>query len=168
MSDLPVYALPAGFTIRWYQPGDEREWVRIERAVGSFDREADALAMFAREFSPFVEQLPGRMLFLARGTDGIVGTTTAWFGEHAGITQGRIHWVAIVPEFQGRGLARPLLSAAMRRLAAEHDRAFLTTETTSYRGINLYLSFGFEPVLETDRDREGWEVVGNALGRKVI
>ncbi len=168
MNGLSDYDFPEGFTIRRYTPGAEAEWTRIEMAVNGFERESDALAYFQEVFGPASDRLPGRMLFLQDDTGRSIGTITAWFGVYAGVTQGRIHWVAIVPEFQGRGLARPLLAAAMALLAADFDRAYLTTETTSYRGISLYLSFGFAPVVESELDREGWKIVEEALGRTVV
>ena len=70
--------------------------------------------------------------------------------------RGRIHWVGIIPAFQGQGLSKPLLSAALARLTLDYRRAYLTTETTSYREINLYLSFGFMPdVTVTGTEKAG-------------
>jgi ribosomal protein S18 acetylase RimI-like enzyme len=108
------------------------------------------------------------MLFLEHESAGPIGTTTAWAGEFAGEVRGRIHWVGIVPAFQGQGLSKPLLSAALTRLTMDYRQAYLTTETTSYRGINLYLSFGFMPYVTNDRDREGWGIVEEVLGRTIL
>ena len=168
MAGLPDYGLPGGYSVRSFEPGDEATWTRIEMAAGEFPNEAAAAALFQEEFGPEPDRLPGRMLFLEHDEFGSIGTTTAWDGVWAGERQGRIHWVAIDPAHQGRGLARPLLSAAMNRIAADFDRAYLTTETTSYRGINLYLSFGFEPVVATALDREGWAIVEEVLGRGIL
>ena len=166
LGNLPVYGCPLGFAVRSYAPGDAATWAAIEAKAGPFATEADALAHFETEFAPHAGQLPGRMLFLV-GAAGPIGTTTAWFGEFKGRRCGRIHWVAILPAFQGRGLAKPLLSAAMARIAAKHACVYLTTETTSWRGINLYLGFGFEPVVETPLDREGWAIVEEVLGKPI-
>jgi ribosomal protein S18 acetylase RimI-like enzyme len=168
MLGLPHYECPTGYSVRTFTPGDEQAWARIEAAAGAFQTESAALAHFQEEFEPVVDRLPGRMLFLEHDETGPIGTTTAWFGEYAGQSQGRIHWVGIVPEFQGRGLSKPLLSMAMSHIASEFDQAYLTTETTSYRGINLYLSFGFEPVVRHELDRTGWVVVGKALRKGII
>ena len=108
------------------------------------------------------------MLFLEHESVGSIGTTTVWNGKFGGEMRGRIHWVGIVPAFQGQGLSKPLLSAALTRLTLEYRRAYLTTETTSYRGINLYLSFGFMPYVTNDRDREGWAIVEEILGRTIL
>ena len=168
LSVRPSYVCPPGYRIRSYQDGDEEWWYRIEVPAGAFSNEARARQQFQTEFAPVRDRLPGRMLFLEHADAEPIGTTTAWEGEFAGELRGRIHWVGIVPEWQGRGLAKPLLSAAMDRLAAEYARGYVTTETTSYRGINLYLGFGFVPWVETDLDREGWAVVEDVLGRTVL
>lgn len=165
---LPNHRCPDGYSVRSYAPGDEAVWATIETAAGAFKSEEAALAHFEGEFAPHADLLVGRMLLLEHDGIGPIGTTTAWIGTYEGVRQGRIHWVGITPAYQGRGLAKPLLSAAMSKIASEFDRAYLTTETTSYRGINLYLGFGFEPVVAVPRDREGWAIVGEALGRPVI
>lgn len=164
-STRPSYECPAGYRVRSYADGDEEAWIRIEVPAGAFPDAAAARRQFETEFAPVRQCLPGRMLFLEHLDGGPIGTTTAWEGQFAGETRGRIHWVGIMPEWQGRGLAKPLLSAAMDRLAADYARAYVTTETTSYRGINLYLHFGFVPWVETDLDREGWAILAEVLGR---
>ncbi len=168
MDGWPVCAFPDGYFVRSFEPGDQAVWARIEAAVDGFSTEAAASAHFQQEFGEELDRLPGRLLFLEHDGAGPIGMTTAWDGTFAGVRQGRIHWVAIVPDHQGRGLAKPLLSAAMQRIAADFDRAYLTTETTSWRGINLYLGFGFEPVIDTALDREGWAIVEEILGRRIV
>ena len=85
-----------------------------------------------------------------------------------GEERGRVHWVAIEPRFQGRGLAKPLLGAVMARLAHVHRTAYLTTQTTSYRAINLYLDFGFVPYLLAASCEEGWRLTEAALRRPIL
>ncbi len=168
MDSLPLHSCPVGYSVRSYAPGDEGAWARIEAAAGAFPNETAARAQFLLEYAPAANRLPGRLLFLEHEEAGPIGTTTAWYGEFEGESRGRIHWVGIIPEHQGRGLAKPLLSAAMSQMASEFSSGYLTTETTSYRGINLYLGFGFEPVVETALDREGWAIVEEILSRKIV
>lgn len=95
-----------------------------------------------------------RCFFLETDAGRVIGTATAWHHpSFHGARYGRLHWVAIHPEFQGRKLAKPLVGAAMRRLAELHRRAYLTTQTTSWKAVKIYLDFGFEPLAETPRWR---------------
>jgi hypothetical protein len=45
------------------------------------------------------------MLFLEHESVGSIGTTTVWNGKFGGEMRGRIHWVGIVPAFQGQDLS---------------------------------------------------------------
>src|SRR6266508_1346551 len=37
LDDVPEFALPDGFTLRWYQPGDEAHWLRIHLAADRYN-----------------------------------------------------------------------------------------------------------------------------------
>ena len=165
LRDIPAATLPAGYNIRLFRHGDEEAWRRIEIAVGEFSSDDRAHAQFEREFGAHLDEMTTRCFFLETAEGETVGTTTAWMGEFQGDVIGRIHWVAIVPEHQGRGLSKPLLSTALDRLAQEHDRAYLTTQTTSYRAAGLYASYGFEPVIETEAHLRAWALVQSLLAR---
>jgi hypothetical protein len=45
------------------------------------------------------------MLFIEHESVGSIGTTTVWIGKFGGEMRGRIHWVGIVPAFQGQDLS---------------------------------------------------------------
>src|SRR5699024_11960785 len=128
--------------------GDENIWANIETRVDEFDSEAAALERFGREFGEHIYEMGDRCFFLMNPRGEAVGTATAWYGdlEGDGNVRGRIHWVGIVPEYQGRGLSKPLLGKAMAILAGFHDAAYLTSQTTSWQAGKKYLGFGFRPV----------------------
>lgn len=51
--------------------------------------------------------------------------------------------MAVAPEFQGRGLAKPLLRAVLLRLKQlGHDEVVLATQSTRLAAIRLCESFG--------------------------
>ena len=163
LNDLPPVVLPEGFRIRTFRYGDIANWSRIETAVGEFPTEQHAERYFEREFGPQIDLMSDRSFMLETADGEAIGTTTAWMGTFQGEPMGKIHWVAIEPAYQGRGLAKPLLATALHRLALDHQRAYLETQTTSYRAVGLYLKFGFEPVIETESDRRAWEIVKTLL-----
>ncbi|MFK7693771.1 GNAT family N-acetyltransferase [Paenibacillus sp. HJGM_3] len=166
LHDIPEAALPEGYRISLYQPGDEHFWADIETRAGEFREREAALEHFQREYGPHIDEVKQRCLFLFDPEGNAIGTATAWRGDTFGEPQGRIHWVGIVPEAQGRKLAKPLLSAALRVLAElGHTSAYLTTQTTSWRAVNLYLNYGFVPHRNSPSCDEGWTLIEQQLGR---
>lgn len=160
---VPDHDLPSGFALRWYRPGDEIAWVRIQSAATP--QNPITPAVFAREFGSGQSSLPERQCYLV-GPDGTeIGTATAWHDEdHHGRPFGLVHWVAVVPSMQGRGLAKPLLGAICRRLRELGDaRAYLTTSTSRLPAIRLYLQFGFVPEIRTAYDAAVWRALRSAL-----
>jgi ribosomal protein S18 acetylase RimI-like enzyme len=76
-----------------------------------------------------------------------VGTVTAWEGSFEGERMGRVHWLAVVPEEQGKGLGALLLSVACERLRLlGFERAYLVTSPLRTAAIRLYKRFGFAGV----------------------
>ena len=174
LNNIPEHALPAGYSVRWYQPGDEKEWLAIHTAADTHNHITSEL--YARAFGGAEDLLKERQCFLIDSNDRAIGTATAWFHESKcgnskpgssrgneaptisdfgfrisnfnGASWGRVHWVAIVPEQQGRGLAKPLMTVVCHRLRElGHTHAYLTTSRARVVAINLYRTFGFVPMI---------------------
>jgi GNAT superfamily N-acetyltransferase len=168
LDGLPSFPCPPGYSLRTFGPGDETLWARIETLAGEFPTEEQALERFAADYAP---PLAGRAdrCFLLRDAHGTpIGTATVWYGQLGGEERGRVSWVGIIPSFQGRGLAKPLLSSVLARLASDHHKAYLTTQTTSYRAINLYLHFAFQPYAVRETCEEGWRLMEQVLRRPIL
>ncbi len=163
LAAVPALSLPPGYATRAYAPGDERHWARIEHEAGEFPDDAKALEHFAKEFGGHEDEMTERCLFLCAPDGSPIGTTTAWYGEHGGATIGRLHWVAIVPAHQGRGLAKPLVAVALARMRRWHSHAYLTTQTTSWIAVKVYLDFGFRPVFDRSDSAEAWALMARML-----
>ena len=73
--EIPVdkFSMPDGFSLVFYQEGDQQAWAEIETVVGEFDVAGDALAYFKRTFAPYPEELEKRMLFITTETGEKVG-----------------------------------------------------------------------------------------------
>ncbi|MCJ8008137.1 GNAT family N-acetyltransferase [Lederbergia wuyishanensis] len=168
--NIPQYSLLDGFKIRFFEKGDEHNWARIEASVNEFKNEQAALEHFTKEFGSHIDEMSMRCLFIVNKDGEAIATTTAWYGDLSGSGEisGRIHWVSVVPEYQGKKLSKPLLSEAMNILASHHSNAYLTSQTTSYQAINMYLNFGFEPYLTTTSCYEAWNLMENTLNRKIL
>ena len=168
-NDLPRYDLPKGYRFRMFRDGDETLWANIETRVDEFKTEGAALERFEREFGARIHEMADRCLFIETDDGGAIGTITAWYGDLMGDgkVRGRIHWLGVVPEYQGRGLSKPMLTKAMDILVEHHDEFYLTSQTTSWQAVNMYLNFGFEPVRLDENYDAAWSMMEDKLERKI-
>lgn len=164
------YKIDEQFFIRNYKKGEEILWAEVETAAGEFKTEKDALEHFEKEFGPYKDEMEERCFFIVhKESDRVIGTATAWYNNNfKGERYGRVHWVGIHPDFQGRKLAKPLLAAVMMHLAKHHDKAYLTSQTTSYKAINMYMDFDFVPAIIDEEAANTWRYLEEILGRKII
>lgn len=145
--EIPSYALPDQFRFRFYeQEKDEAIWCEIVTATDEFPNETAAWKRFEEEFKPYKELLSERMIFIETEQGQTVGTATAWFGNWQGDSIGRLHWIEVLPSYQGQGLGKPLISYAMQVLAQFHTKAYLKTQTTSEAAVHIYQKFGWKIV----------------------
>lgn len=163
LRDVPQHSLPTGFRWRWYQPGDERLWVQIHELADRYN--VITPATYEKAFGAHPDALPDRQVFILDEDDHAIATATAWLDDGGmGEGYGRVHWVAMVPARQGQGLARPLLTAVLQRLAElGHTLAYLDTSTQRIPAVNLYLSFGFVPLVQNDDERRAWRGIRDRL-----
>lgn len=163
LDGIPEFDLPAPYAVRWYQPGDERLWLSIQAPADQYN--AITPELFTRQFGTDRALLEQRQCYLLNESGRGIGTTTAWFNDDFnGRRYGRVHWVAILPQYQGHGLAKPLMTLVCRRLRdLGHDRAYLTTSTARIAAINLYFHFGFVPMICTADDAAVWRRVQERL-----
>lgn len=162
LDDFPHYALPHPFTIRWYRQGDEQHWLAMKARSDHF-HQAD-LTYYRNTYGAHADLLPQRQAFLCDGAAQPIGTATAWFEEFDDQHYGKVNWVFIVPEGQGQGLAKPLLSVIGQRLRLlGHTRALLYTLTTRLVAIQLYQTFGFVPCVRHAADAAAWKYINQHL-----
>ena len=137
--------LPEGYSIRTYQPGDEDAWAAILCAVGEQTSLAEARAEFTRRYLAD-PALTNRIFFAVDAAGTAVGTAIAW--EHDPRSPGvrALHWVAVRPEHQGKGLGRALCQTAMTLFRREDNSkpVYLHTQPWSWKAILLYISLGFK------------------------
>lgn len=158
------------YELRSYRPGDEAAWLRIQKAAEPFLTIGDDL--FQRQFGEHPRALPERMFFLEhidnRDRRTPVGTASAWWKDDwkGRGPWGQVHWVAILPEHQGLGLAKVLMDRVMKRLIQSHQRAMLGTSTGRVRAIKVYLDCGFQPdpnELTNPKISSAWQQVQQVL-----
>ncbi len=157
LDDIPHYALPPGYTIRWYHDGDEALWLAVQQAS---ERHLEITHdVFMEWHGDYLSILNERMFFLLDADQQAIGTATAWFlDDYRGTRCGRVGWVAIVPQMRGKGLSRPMMTILCNRLRdVGHTNAYLTTSTMRFPAIRLYWDFGFRGECTKPKDIEVWK-----------
>lgn len=151
---LPVYEIWEPFGIRRFRPGDEHHWTRLHIAADPYNTFTPET--FTKQFGTDTAKLADRQFYLLDSAKTPIGTATAW--ELNGF--GLVHWVAIVPEYQGQGLAKPLLSAVCERLGElGYSRLLLHTSSGRVPALNLYLHFNFRPHIRTPLETTVWQAL---------
>lgn len=155
LDQVPNCPPPEGFRFDWHKEGDEARWLDIHRAA---ERAIPIThELYLRQFGLDQRVIHDRQLFLLNEEDEAVGTATAWFDAgylarltgrkediYADLNYGRVHWVAVRPEFQGRGLGTSLVTAVCQRLRdLGHQRAYLVTWSDRPKAIRMYSRLGF-------------------------
>lgn len=145
LRNFPIHELPKGYTFRAYRPGDDVVWTALNRATEPFFEIKPEL--WGSQFGNDLDALGDRMFFVVADDGEPVGSITAWWEKERTNPQerGRIHWVMVHPAHQGRGLAKPMMTRAMRRLAESHPAAVLGTSSGRIWAVKVYLDFGFLP-----------------------
>jgi len=152
---LPPLDLPGDVTLRVF-----------EEAWGSAAWEHIVNTAFGRGFS-FNEKMraepafrPERILFLEQG--GVpVAVAAAWERKQWPAGTGYLHYVAVLPEAQGRALGYWVSLACLHQMRREgNDRALLETQDQRLPAIKTYFRLGFSPDLTSHESYpERWEKI---------
>ena len=147
---VPVFPLPDGFKYVFFRDGDETDWARMETSVGEFDSEFAALLRFKEDFIPYTDELYRRLLFIETKDGKKVATANAWWSFVDDERRAWLHWVSVEAGYQGLGLGKAIVSRVTQLLEEiEGDVDFyLSTQTWSYKAIDIYLKCGYEPTDE--------------------
>lgn len=152
----PEFDPPPGFTIRAMLCGEESAWSYC--CLGEFGIE---------EVSPqgFLNKMSGipisEIFYICDARGNPVGTATAQLNNGAPF----LHYISVHPDWRGRGLAKPLISAVLRRhTALGRAGCYLTTDDPRLPAINAYIALGYRPVLWSDDAAERWLKVMAQLG----
>ncbi len=158
LDDLPQWPFPPGYAVRSMGRDEGPLWERVWRETEPFD--AIKPGLFAHEFGTDPAAIESRCFFLTAPGGAIAGTISAWQSVlEDGRLYGQIHWVAVHPKHQGRGLCKPLMTHAMNCLSTRHDRCFLGTATRRLPAIKVYLDFGFVPDMTFPDAERAWALV---------
>lgn len=172
LTNLPHFPLPDGYRYVFFQPGDRDQWIDIEKSAKEFTSYEQGLESWNRYYGGKEDELTRRMIFI-EDEDGRKAATATAFYDINGIDRsgdGWLHWVAVRREYQGRGLAKPLITHVleiMRDLGYTHAK--IPTQTTTWLACKVYLDLGFRPIPENAvRNRDGWRIVGALTNHEAL
>lgn len=148
--NVPITPLAEGFEFRFYQKEDESAWAEIETSVGEFQTTDEALEYFQQNFAPYPEELERRMFFVETKKGEKVATCTAWRKKSREQVYPVFHWLAVKPDYQGKGLAKALTARVLQEFPTLHTDGpiHLHTQTWSHQAIALYKKMGFTFIAE--------------------
>ncbi len=134
--------LPDGLTVRSFVEGtDETMWLLLNQKVFSHHPEAgsiDAADLALRMAQPWFD--PAGLLVVFDGSEPV---GYAWTKLHPGAV-GEIYMIGLIPDYRGKGLARPLTLVGLDYLSAVGaTSAMLYADSSNSAAIGLYESLGF-------------------------
>ena len=98
-----------------------------------------------------------------------IGTATAWWNQNwRGDRWGQVHWVAIHPDFQGKGLCKPLMTIVMNRIRRSDKKCYLRTSVARRAALKVYLDFGFKPDPIDEKEKEAWLYLAKKMTHPVL
>jgi GNAT superfamily N-acetyltransferase len=159
LENIPAHDPPENRRLRFYTPGDEDFWCQIQASADRgrvFDRNS-----FRSIFGDDPQLLQERQLFILDSLGQPIGTVTAWKDDYFQNPEwGRVHWLAVMPSWQARGLGKVLLTVCLRRLRElSYRAAYLKTWPTRLPAIRLYIQYGFVPWLNGPEEAKSWEAL---------
>lgn len=137
------YVLPDGFSIVPYSDGYEKEWAKLEYAIGDFNCEQEAENYFVSTYLTENEKREN-CLFLLNTKKKVIGSCIAWHDMHGDTPVSSLHWLVVEEEYQGKGLGKALCLAVMNIFAKQSSTpVYIHTQPWSWKAILLYISVGF-------------------------
>jgi mycothiol synthase len=140
--DLPEPQVPAGITIRTFQPGrDEQAWLEVNAEAFAGHPEQGAMTeadLAARMAEPWFD--PAGFFVALRGETMLGFHWTKQHGDHLG----EVYVLAVSPAAGGAGLGTALLLTGLEHLRRQGDTVVeLYVEDDNPDALGLYTDYGF-------------------------
>jgi GNAT superfamily N-acetyltransferase len=182
-SIYPKYELPEGFSFARYQPGFDKQWALLNFEVDHTETLERAEKIFREEFLEYdSEALKEKMVFAVDDeTNNLAGVGAVWDGNLFGEIQQRLHWIAVSSKYQNRGIAKAVISKLfdIYNDLGYNGYIYLTSQTWSYKALNIYMQFGFKPYMSEqpvnwtkdppsnqtyeEQNAEAWKIISEKL-----
>ena len=133
-------SLPKGFSLRLCRHNEITTWKAIF-AQGKYMDFVDSY--YNKVYAPFEEEFFRRCLFVVDECDKPIATSGIW--RSYGMINTLLGFF-VIPEYEGQGIGRGLLSEVMRNV---DEPVYLHTHPTANKAIKLYSDFGFKFVIDS-------------------
>ncbi|HEV7213803.1 MAG TPA: GNAT family N-acetyltransferase [Chloroflexota bacterium] len=158
-------ALPAEYTLRTYQSGDESGWAALMNTgdMGAWDVETTRRKLTDLPSPQF--DVDGLFLLIHSPQQQIVGSACAFLADPAERKQGILHMVCVLPQHRGRRLSYAVCLAVLHRFR-QRGIASVRLNTGAHRlgAVKVYLELGFQPIWSRPWHAALWQDVVTTLG----
>ena len=113
------FILPDSFSIVPYSNGYEKEWAKLEYAIGDFYSEQEAENYFVSPYLADMERQEN-CLFLLNLEKQVIGSCIAWQDRRGDTEVASLHWLVVDEPFQGKGLGKALCLSVMNLFAKQN------------------------------------------------
>jgi mycothiol synthase len=158
LATIPETRLPAGYTLRTFEPADAEAWANLMARNGELGEwSPDRAETF---FAPH-SHMPLEGAFFVTADEQPVATAQTHLNPPDPLApSAELGWVAVDPAHRGRGLAVVVCLAVMRHAAnVGHSSIFLLTDDWRLPAIWTYLKLGFEPWMTHPSHPGRWRAV---------
>jgi GNAT superfamily N-acetyltransferase len=132
-------ALPDGYSFRLCRRDELEVWKRIVAEEQYVDYVTD---FYNKVYAEREDEFFTHCLFVCNADDKPVASTFIWLAYKRINT---VAWFRVLPEYEGKGLGRALLSEIIK----DKDLPiYLHTQPTSARAVKLYSDFGFKLITD--------------------
>ena len=166
LDNISEVSLPEGYSFAFYQDGDEKSWIDIEVSSNEAINVVEGQEAWNEYYAINKDKLYDRLLFIVdNNTNEKIATATAYFNTWTNDEkEGFLHFVAIKKEYQGKKLAKSLITHTLNQLKKlGYKEAFISTQTTTWLAAKLYLDLGAYPY-ELVKEKEGLEILKTIIG----
>ena len=160
LTNIKEAKLPGGFSFVFWNKDetDEDCWCDIHIKSGEFTAVAYAHSIFEEFYHSFKNELNKRCFFIINDKGEKVATAAVSPTNEHGYNC-VVDWLAITKEYQGKGLAKPLIAKTLQLAKGlGYNKILLHTQTHSWLAAKLYLDLGFTPFNIT-ADIKGWQIL---------
>ncbi len=158
--NVPDYTLAEGYTLRYFQPGEEQMW--LELCLNGLLQNT-SMENWDTCITAFPTLVPERDLYFICDSTGKAVATTIAFTLPEG--DGLLHMVTAAPEARGHKLGYSMTVYGIQKLIREGEAKLMRLNTDDFRksAVLAYLRAGFQPVNYDTDMVERWTTLCNEL-----